>query len=180
MRDNNGVLRLKRLWQVGLVVRDIDKTVDFLETVFGVRDWVTFEPPIDYCIDRGCEAAVRLRIAVSFSGGVQFELIQVLEGRSIHLDHLEEQGEGLHHLGFVVKDLEASVRACENAGIDVMHRGALRFMGMKFEYAYMDTTGVGGIIIEFIKVTFLGINVPQAPGPLLLKAYSRLQRRFKR
>jgi methylmalonyl-CoA/ethylmalonyl-CoA epimerase len=178
MRKEPDPLKVERLSQVGIVVRDLEATMDFYERTFGVGNWVVFEGETDYCWDRGCETVLRGRIAMGYAGKVQFELIQVLEGRTIHLDFLGDRDEGLHHLGFFVKDLEARLSACRSRGIEILQRGVLKQMGLTIEYAYLDTVETGGVIFEFIQTRFLGFNVPQSPR--IMKAVSRLQRRFAR
>ena len=171
-------LKVKKLSQIGIMVKDLEKTMEFYEKTFGVGHWTVFEGETDYCWYQGCETVVKGRIAMGYAGKVQFELIKTLEGPSIYADFLGEKEEGLHHLGFFVKDLEARLRACEAMGIKVLQRGVLKQMGMKIDYAYLDTVETGGVIFEFIQTSFLGINAPQSPG--LMKLVSRLQRRFGR
>ena len=55
------------------------------------------------------------QLALANSGPIQFELIQILEGRSLYGDTLGE-GEGLHHLGFFVRDMDARLQAARAAG----------------------------------------------------------------
>ncbi len=178
MKAERAPLAVRRLSQVGIVVRDLQATMHLYERVFGVSDWVVFEGQTDYCWDRGLETVLKGRIAMGYAGKVQFELIQVLEGRTIHLDFLGDREEGLHHLGFFVKDLEARLDACRARGIEVLQRGVLKRMGLTIEYAYLDTVETGGVIFEFIQTRFLGFNVPQSP--LVMKGVSLLQRLFAR
>ncbi len=169
-------LKVKRLSQVGILVKDLERTMDFYERTFGVGHWSVFEGETEYCSYRGCETVVRGRVAMGYAGKVQFELIKILEGPSIYADFLGEKEEGLHHLGFFVNDLEDRLRACEARGIGVLQRGVLKQMGMKIDYAYLDTVETGGVIFELIQSSFLGIPVPQYPA--LMKLVAGLQRRF--
>ncbi len=63
-------------------------------------------------------------------------------------------------------------------GIKVLQRGVLKQMGMKIDYAYLDTVETGGVIFEFIQSSFFGIPAPQLPA--LMKLVAGLQRRFGR
>jgi methylmalonyl-CoA/ethylmalonyl-CoA epimerase len=176
--DTLGPLRVKKLSQIGIMVSDLEKTMEFYEKTFGVGHWSVFEGETEYCWYQGCETVVKGRIAMGYAGKVQFELIKILEGPSIYADFLGEKGEGLHHLGFFVKDLNERLRACEDMGIKVLQRGVLKQMGMKIDYAYLDTVETGGVIFEFIQTSFFGINAPQLPA--LMKLVAKLQRRFGR
>lgn len=178
MKRERDPLQLGRLCQVGLVVRDVHATIDYLRRNFGVREWVVFEGETAWCWDRGREITMGGWMAMGWMGRVQLELIQVRGSGSIHADFLEEGREGLHHLGFFVKDLEERLAACRDRGIGVLQRGTLKRMGLTIDYAYLDTVKIGGAIIEFIQTRFLGFNVPQSR--LLMKPFSRLQRVFGR
>lgn len=66
----------------------------------------------------------------------------------------------LGQVGIVVRDIDARLRTAREAGIEVLHHGVLRQLGLKIEYAYLDTTETGGIILEYIQSTFLGLPFP--------------------
>jgi hypothetical protein len=61
---------------------------------------------------------------------------------------LEEKGEGLHSIGFAVKDLKESVRIAERMGSKVT-QGWQREEGLGF--AYLDSDKVGGVLFEMIQ-----------------------------
>lgn len=169
-------LRMPKLAQVGVVVRDIDETIRHLEGVFGIGPWLVLEGETAYCLDRGRETSLKGRIAMGYSGKVQIELIQILEGDSFHLHTLGDREEGLHHLGFAVDNLEERLQAAREAGIGILQRGTLKQLGMTIDYAYLDTIASTGVILEFIQTRFLGMKARQYPW--LVKAVARVQRRF--
>ena len=79
-------------------------------------------------------------------GEVELELIQILEGDSVHLEFLREHGEGIHHLGFRVTDFEAKLAQAKAMGFEVLQTGPVgRF------YAYLDTRPQSGLIFELIE-----------------------------
>lgn len=177
-RAGKNGLKVPGLGQVGIVVEDIPGAIDYYEKAFGIGPWAIFEGEPECCTQRGEEITFRGRIAMATAGSVQVELIQILEGGSIHSEFLAEVGEGIHHLGFFVRDLDARLRAAEAAGIGVLHRGTLKQMGLTIEYAYMDTTSVGGVIIEFIEARFMRIPFPMRSR--LLRWGASLNSRFGR
>ncbi|MEM3467045.1 MAG: VOC family protein [Candidatus Jordarchaeales archaeon] len=131
-------LSLSEVGQIGIVVRDFERTAKVLEDL-GLGHFSSIEIP---------HASARLKVGLVNLGGVQLELIQVVEGESIHSRFIRERGEGLHHLGFFVKDLESAVRKFEEKGFNVTERGEV--LGVK--YAYLDTDRVLGFVIELIQV----------------------------
>jgi methylmalonyl-CoA/ethylmalonyl-CoA epimerase len=169
-------LHMPRLAQVGMVVRDMDATIERLEKTFGIGPWLVLEGETTYCLDRGRETTIKGRIAMGYSGKVQIELIQILEGDSFHLHTLGDRDEGLHHLGFAVDDLEERLDAAREAGIGILQRGTLKQLGMTIDYAYLDTIASTGVILEFIQTRFLGMKARQYPW--LLKTVARVQKRF--
>lgn len=160
MRKKGDALKMPWLGQVGIVVRDIDRTVDYYEKTFGIGPWAIFVGEPDSCVERGEEITFVGKMATAQAGPVQIELIQILEGRTLHSDFLGDRDEGLHHLGFFVRDIDTRLRGAREAGIEVLQHGVLRQLGLKIEYAYLDTTETGGVILEYIQSTFLGLPFP--------------------
>jgi len=125
--------------QIGIVVKDMDTSVNFYEQMFG--------PPF-LTLESNTNKA-KLKISLFQIGEIQFELIQVLDGESVHSKFLREKGEGLHHVGFIVEDLEEELTRLEKEGIKVLERGIVQEM---VKFAYLDTEKRLGIILELIQL----------------------------
>jgi methylmalonyl-CoA/ethylmalonyl-CoA epimerase len=78
------------------------------------------------------------------------ELIQVLEGETIHSKFLEKKGEGIHHLGFIVEDIEEELVRLDRGGIKVLEKGIVLEM---VKFVYLDTEKILGVILELIQLT---------------------------
>jgi hypothetical protein len=65
-----------------------------------------------------------------------------------------------------VNDFDERMAAVRDAGIEVLHQGLLKQMGLTVKYAYLETTTIGGVIIELIEQRFLGL--PMFAKSLLL------------
>ncbi len=128
-----------RVDQIGVVVRDVEKAARMYEKVLKQEPL----PPIEFKTNN-----VKLRIVFFQLGEVQLELIQVLEGENIHTKFLKEKGEGLHHLGFFVKNLEEELTVLEKSGIKVLWRGEA--LGVA-KFAYLDTEKFLGVNLELIQ-----------------------------
>ena len=101
-------LNLPPVNQVGFVVKDLDKALEFYQPLFGdftVMDASDME--WDY---RGRPEVSSLRIAFGNSGDVEIELIQWIAGETPHKEFLEAGHEGMHHLRFVVDNVEKKVK----------------------------------------------------------------------
>lgn len=68
-------------------------------------------------------------------------------------DFLKAHGEGVHHLGVPVDDLEKAVAEYGRLGYSVAQSGAWGDVGKKDsgQYAYMDTDAIGGVTVELIR-----------------------------
>jgi hypothetical protein len=75
------------------------------------------------------------------------ELIQAESGDNIYWEFFEKHGEGLHHLGFVVDDLDAELAKAKEQGIPVLMYGKVDGGG----FAYLDSTETGGVIMELLQ-----------------------------
>jgi len=165
-------LRLPVIGQLGFVVRDTDETARYYEQVFGLGPWTIMDGETTDCTNRGKPVTIRGKIGIAQVGAVQCELIQILEGESIHSEFLQDRGEGLHHIGFYVRDIEARLEACKEAGIEVLQKGKIKQGPITIDYAYLDTVSIGGVVFEYIQYR-LG-PVPVVLPPLLMKGLSRL------
>ncbi len=138
-------LHLPDVGQIGVVVEDLDRTIAFYESTFGLGPFETRELEAPNVWDRGQEKHIKARLGFATMGQVELELIHIVEGDSVHLEFLREHGEGLHHLGFFVRDFEARLEQAKAMGLEVLQTDPFaRF------YAYLDTRKCGGIIFELI------------------------------
>src|SRR5437773_335256 len=96
--------------------------------MLGVDRWrihdLTF-PPVPWDA-RSTEA--KLTVGFGRVAGLTFELIQVREGRTIHLDFLESRGEGVQHVGMWTSDVRAAVEHAVSGGTRVTP-SQLEFVG---------------------------------------------------
>ena len=112
--------------QVAIVVKDLEAVAESYWNILGIGPWAIFnwEAPLVY--DRkyhGRQALARERIALTQVGNVQLELLQPVEGPSIYADWLAERGEGLHHINFLVDDVDAVARTLEAQGFPSLQCG---------------------------------------------------------
>jgi catechol 2,3-dioxygenase-like lactoylglutathione lyase family enzyme len=137
-------------FQIGIVVRSLDATVAFYREVLGLGPFTFRDVEYPTATYHGVAAGYRGRRAFCTIGTVQIELIELVDGKTIHEDFLRDRGEGLHHLGFFVDDLGEGMRRARDAGLAVT-QSFQRSDGAGF--AYLDTDRVGGTIIELIQKT---------------------------
>jgi methylmalonyl-CoA/ethylmalonyl-CoA epimerase len=119
-------IELKRICQIAIVVRDIEKTARNYCEIFGLPMPEIFElPPAEQAHTRfhGRSTKTRAKLAVFKMGHVVLELTQPDDEPSSWKDFLEKHGEGVHHIGFIVDDLPGTLSFLEKRGIPERHSG---------------------------------------------------------
>ena len=134
-------VKVKGINQVALVVKDIRATVENYWSILGIGPWEIYpwEAPLVY--DRkyyGKPAWAREKIALAQVGAVQLELVQPVEGDSFYQDSLVEHGEGLHHLNFLVDDLDETAEILAKEGFPTQQSGRLGPPENPSGYNYID------------------------------------------
>ena len=71
-----------------------------------------------------------------------------MEGPNSYQEFLDERGEGLHHLGYFVEDIDAEISNMESKGFPLLQSGRVA----DGAYAYFDTEGAFGCIVEAIQM----------------------------
>lgn len=169
-------LKMPRVDQIGIVVKDIESSIDHFESELGIGPWALFEGEPVWAREGNREVTYRGKIALANSGRVQLELIEITEGRSLYRDSMGDR-EGLHHIGFFVRDFDRRLEVARAHGVEILQQAVLKKMGLTIEYAYLDTTKTAGLITEYIKWSFLGLPFPTRLGPLV-RLSSRVARRL--
>jgi 4-hydroxyphenylpyruvate dioxygenase-like putative hemolysin len=83
-------------------------------------------------------------------GDTPFEWVQSTLGPNIYEEYLREHGEGFHHLGVTVQDMDAALKMLEAKGAPPTMTGGWDTPKSKGRFAYMDTDSHGGVTLELI------------------------------
>ena len=138
-----------RMVHVGVVVRDMSKTIERL-TALGIGPFTPrILPPDARETYRGkpFHPSERVTIQISQIGNLELELIQPINGESPHQEFLAQKGEGIQHLGFIVDDLAKEVRQLTNEGSGVVLTSEFKGGG---GVAYLDLAAAG-LIVELVQ-----------------------------
>jgi catechol 2,3-dioxygenase-like lactoylglutathione lyase family enzyme len=147
---SQGVLGTNVIAQVAIIVRDIERTSRKMADFFGV------EPPAWFWTDpqekartryRGEPTEARAKLAFFDMGSLQLELIEPDEHPSTWREFLDEHGEGVHHIAFVVKGMQEKIRALEQMGMPLVQKG--EYTGGR--YAYFDTVNDLKVMLELLE-----------------------------
>lgn len=139
--------------QICWVTDDIEATERLLSEQFGVGAWTRI-PDVEFGPEtttlRGEPVRFVAHISLGYAGDLQLELIQPVEGPTIHAEFLAERGPGLHHVCFEVDDVAAACTAAEAAGLPVLMRGSM--MDGEIEFAYLDGSAGGAPYVELARI----------------------------
>ena len=135
------------LFQHAYVVADLAAAERSMREALGCSAFVDLPAAdLDYEL-RGERVRSALTIGFARSGDVQLELIQPVRGPGLHAEFLAARGGGVHHLGFMVDDLDATLAHARALGVAKLmggEFGALRF-------AYLDTVTEIGVYAEVVE-----------------------------
>ena len=143
-------IQLGDVLQVGIVVHDLQKSLETYWRLLGVGPWkiYTYAPPMLHgAMVRGRPVDCSFQIAHAQAGPTQLELIQPLTGPSIYREWLQTKGEGPHHIQSKVENLEEVLAAFAALGIDVLMSGKFG----EGEFYYLDTEPILGVIYEIFR-----------------------------
>ncbi len=143
------------LVQIGVVVRDMDRTVKYLTEVFGLGPFrfITYPPEGRTDMDLTYRSEVghfSHRLAFTQLGPIELELIQPLEGESALTEFLREHGEGIQHIRFNTAELQPLLNYLSEKGVEPIMSGSGLRPGTK--WVHMDTAAQAGFVIELMNV----------------------------
>ena len=115
--------KLTHVSQIGLCVRDIDRVIEGMEKVFGVKPDRIGETPKTKRFYKGKEAEFGAKLAFYNFANIEIELMQPIYGDSDWVHFLESGREGLHHFRFSIDDFHAVEENMKERGIDILMEG---------------------------------------------------------
>ncbi|MDO8568149.1 MAG: VOC family protein [Dehalococcoidales bacterium] len=138
------------LGHIGVAVKDLDKTIKFYSSTFGIKPWRMAEADYKDVMVRGKKQSFKVRLAFASLGPVEIELIEIRGGKALYSEYLDAGREGLHHLGFHVskEDKDRITASLAEQGIEVSQGANSRLHSGS--YAYFDTEKIGGVIFELV------------------------------
>ena len=132
-------------WDVAVVVRDLDSTVKRLEEL-GIGPFVLPEAPpgAEGLYYRGSPLESDYRALVARLGNMHLEIIQPDDKPNPWKEFLDTRGEGIHHIGFQVDDVDGELNLLAGHDVEVPLIGK---QNGKTGAAYVDLN-VANMVIE--------------------------------
>ncbi len=143
-------LDTKVVAQIGIVVRDIETTARTYAEFFGME-----VPPINWTDPqekaqttyRGEATAARAKLAFFDMGSLQLELIEPDEHPSTWREHLDQHGEGVHHIAFQIQGMQEKLEWLAGQGMQLVQKG--EYTGGR--YAYIDSIPQLKVMLELLE-----------------------------
>lgn len=123
--------------QVAIVVKDCDAMVRKYADEYGIGPWTIYEfnpNTVDNMILHDKPQGYAMRLALANIGGVQWEIIEPKDDKSIYAKFLKEHGEGLHHVAFGVEDYDKAMEFFRAKGHHILQGGDLERFYLHLPY----------------------------------------------
>ena len=143
--DIKAALSLPEVDQIGFVVKDLDKALAHYEPLFG--PFTVMEAPDMEWDYRGTPEISSLKIAFAKSGDVEIELIEWIAGKTPHKEFLDAGHEGMHHLRFIVDNVEEKVEEAKACGYQQIW---YKRFGEGLAASYLERAG-DPLVLEFFE-----------------------------
>ena len=125
------------LAHVGIAVRSLEEAIPRWTGALGFRH-----------VDTIVLESMGLKIAFLEAGGTEIELLESVRPDSAIAKFLEKRGEGIHHLSFRVRDIEAALARASAAGLELIDRTP-REGSHGTKIAFVHPRSLGGVLVEF-------------------------------
>ena len=143
---------MKNVNHVCIAVKDAETKAKGLCQKLGAAPWaflIIEGPPIVEMSVRGEARNFRFKAAICEMEGCYLELIEPMDEVSIFHDFIRERGEGLHHVGVPVTDIDSAVKEAEARGLGIL--SSAKWPNGAGGFAYLDTEASLGMVVELLQ-----------------------------
>lgn len=138
-----------QIFEISIVVRDLEKSMEQFRTLFGMTPYVIREDqsPAFYLHGKKVPTS-RMKYACFHAGPIRIEVIEAVEGDSVYAEFLAKRGIGVQHVGVKVSDLDRELAELQKRGIGVLQSMEIPQV---IKVAYLDTEEVAGVSFELVE-----------------------------
>ena len=154
MTDIQTALNLPPCCQIGYVYPNLEEAIDMYQPLFGEFKIVDYGQ-IDGAVFRGKESPYTIRMGIGYSGDLELELIEWVDGDTPHSEFIKAGKSGMHHMSFTVEDLDNVVGKAKKLGYEAIWYHA---MSDEIKYTYLEREG-DPVLIELTQRPWIGGNV---------------------
>ena len=127
---------MKKIEHIGIAVKDLEASNKVFESLFGKGPYKTEFVECEHVI-------------TSFfkSGPNKIELLQATEDNSPIAKFIEKRGEGIHHIAFVVDDIEKEIKRLKKSGFVLINETPKKGADNKL-IVFLHPKSTNGVLIE--------------------------------
>ncbi|MFW9880913.1 MAG: VOC family protein [Candidatus Thorarchaeota archaeon] len=122
---------------IGFVYEDVEEAVKQFKRLFGIEKFNRVPMGV-------------VNVARSMIGKLQIDLIEPQDENSIFHEFIENRNVGLHHIGFLVNDVDEKIKEWDSKGFKQVLGGIIG----PAKFVYFDTTDIFGHIIELLQLDY--------------------------
>jgi methylmalonyl-CoA/ethylmalonyl-CoA epimerase len=127
---------IKGLDHIGIAVKKLDDALEIYERILGLK----VEKIRDF-------EEQRVKIAFLLAGETKIELLEPTDKEGPVARFIEKRGEGVHHLAFIVTDIEAALQRMKDKGIAVVDEKP-RIGAEGFKIAFLHPKSTKNVLVE--------------------------------
>lgn len=150
---SKGILGTNLIEQIAFVVDDVNEAVSSFSKLLGISEPNWFETGAHDCSQvfyKRVPSDTQSKLVFIDTPSVQLEIMEVNDEPSTMKDFLDQNGEGIHHIAFVVDNISTRLKPLEENGYNLLQSGEFTSVN-KGRYAYLDTENTCKTIIELLE-----------------------------
>lgn len=121
---------------IGIAVADLKSAIEMYEKVFGLKCYSIEEVPEQ-----------KVKTAFFLVGQTKIELLESTDPEGPIGKFIAKKGEGIHHIAFAVKNIEAQLRHAEENGVQLIDKVS-RKGAEGLDIAFLHPKSTSGVLIE--------------------------------
>lgn len=130
---------IEKLDHIGIAVKDIDEALRFYSDALGLK-----------CTHIEEVSGQHVKIAFLPVGGVNLELLESTDSEGAVAKFIEKKGEGIQHIAFLVDDMESSMAALKENGVEFID-AIPRTGAHETKIAFLHPRASHGVLIELVE-----------------------------
>lgn len=127
---------ISKIDHIGIAVKNLDEQIHFYSDVLGLP-----LAGIEIVPDQ------KVRVAIFSVGETRIELLEPTSDESPIARFLEKRGQGIHHIAYLVRDLEGNLEVLEKKNVELIDRKARTGAG-GYKIAFLHPKSTFGVLTE--------------------------------
>jgi len=130
---------IKKIDHIGIAVNNLDESISIYRDILGLEF-------------KGTEEIKEQKIIIGtfMLGGVKIELVQPTHPDSTMRKFIDKKGEGMHHIAFLVDNIDESLKELSEKGVNLIDEKA-RIGADGARIAFIHPKDINRVLVEFVE-----------------------------